>query len=273
MAQIDLKNTTVYIYDGDDNDNVILFDMTNANADFNVTPKIIASPANPITLTLVDPGSDGALAVTVDGRDITATLAYATGAVTTTAAQLKAAIEASTAANALVTITYPSGHDGSGIVEAQAKTTIAGQTTNQIEIKIGEGNLTYSEKRPVEFTLDRGSLDEVKEADDEPMDVTFDFTWEYLSSVTGGSTPTVEDALKKVGPAAAWVNASTDACRPHAVNIAIKNAPSCTTVPNEVVEILEFYYEDLSHDLREGAVACTGRSNRVKAQLSRGPSA
>lgn len=47
---------------------------------------------NSITITLVDPGVDGALAIDVTDTDIVVTLAYAAAAITTTATQLVAAL-------------------------------------------------------------------------------------------------------------------------------------------------------------------------------------
>jgi len=47
-------------------------------------------------------------------------------------------------------------------------------------VKIGEGNITYSEKKNREYMLDRGSLDAVRDGDDVPVEVAFDFTWEYI---------------------------------------------------------------------------------------------
>ena len=47
---------------------------------------------------------------------------------------------------------------------------------NTLEIKVGEGNLTYSEKVNREYTLNRGILDKVRDGDQTPMDVSFDLT-------------------------------------------------------------------------------------------------
>lgn len=62
---------------------------------------------NQTSIQLVDPAANSAaLAVTVTGRTITVSLATSvSGAITSTAAQIKTAIEADAAANALVTIT------------------------------------------------------------------------------------------------------------------------------------------------------------------------
>lgn len=83
--------------------------------------------ANDTTIEYVDPGADGALSVAVIERKIIVTLAYATGAVTSTADDVKAAIEGDAAANALVAIT------GSGAVAlaAAAETPLAGGSSLQ----------------------------------------------------------------------------------------------------------------------------------------------
>ncbi len=57
---------------------------------------------NAVTIRLINPGVDGALSINVVGSAITATLAYALGAVTTTAAQLITAMNLSAPAALLV---------------------------------------------------------------------------------------------------------------------------------------------------------------------------
>ena len=105
-------------------------------------------------------------------------------------------------------------------------------------------------------------LDEVREGDEVPMDVRFDFVWEYLlGSATTGAAATIEDALKKRGNAAAWVSTDSDACRPYAVDIIITYVPDCTPADTEVITLADFRYEQLDHDARAGTVACSGRCN------------
>ena len=97
-------------------------------------------------------------------------------------------------------------------------------TPNEVEIKIGEGTLTYTERQNMDYTLNRGTLDEVREGDEVPMDVKFEFTWEYIkANTTSGGTPTIEDALKQIGNAVAWVSSDADTCRPYAVDLEILN--------------------------------------------------
>ena len=67
-------------------------------------------------------------------------------------------------------------HDGitfspalsAGTYAASAAITFKSQ---QIYVKIGEGNLTYTEHRDYQYLLDRGLLDTVREPKDVPMDV------------------------------------------------------------------------------------------------------
>ena len=140
-----------------------------------------------------------------------------------------------------------------------------------IEIKIGEGNLTYDENRNVEYILNRGNLDEVRLGDQIPMDVTFDFIWEYIRGDTSsaGGIPTVEDVLKRRGNAAAWVSTDSDACRPFAIDIILYHVPNCATGDQETITLSDFRYDTLSHDLRGGSISVTGRCNVVEATAVR----
>ena len=140
----------------------------------------------------------------------------------------------------------------------------------ELTVKIGEGNLTYSEARNIEYTLDRGTLDEVREGDEVPIDVSLDFVWEYLKGSTGSGTPTVEDVLKNTGEASDWVSTDADTCRPYAVDIEITYQPSPATCGDmEIILLSDFRYESLDHDLRAGTVATTGKCNVTKATITR----
>jgi hypothetical protein len=218
----------------------------------------------------VDPAAAAqALSVEISGNDITVNLATdGLSAITSTSADVAAALNGDAVIGALVLAAEEGA--GTGVVEAIAQTTLTTNgTDNFLRVKIGEGNLTYSEKRPIVFTRDRGILDTVREADDEPMDVSLDFTWEFLSSAVGATAPTVEEALKQLGPASAWVNGSSDPCTPFALNLAVCNDLTCGAEPDEVIEINEFYYEEMAHDLRAGTVSVTGRSNKTRARTAR----
>lgn len=147
-------------------------------------------------------------------------------------------------------------------------------TPNEITVKIGEGNLTYSENRNIEYILDRGLLDEVRTGDEVPIDVTFDFVWEFIEGNTSTSTnlPTLEDFLKGKNNAALFVSTDIDNCRPFAVDLELDHTPQCgagAQPDKEVITFPDFRYDTLDHDLRAGTIAVTGRCNATEATAVR----
>lgn len=145
-------------------------------------------------------------------------------------------------------------------------------TANEINVRIGEGNLTFSEKKTRDYLLDKGLLDEVRNADEEPVDVAFDAVWDYITGTTGtGGVPSIEDALKQVGAASTWISVDADLCRPYAVDVVIDHAPNCTSQDSEETVLGDFRYEEIAHDLRAGTFAITGRCNVTEATSTRTP--
>jgi hypothetical protein len=148
-------------------------------------------------------------------------------------------------------------------------------TPNEIIIKVGEGNLTYSENRTIEYTLDRGRIDEVREGDEVPMDVSFDLLWEFITGNTdsAGVPPTVEDVLKNQNNASTWISSDPDTCRPFAVDVLVENVPVCgagsPTQEQEFITLPDFRYETLDHDVRAGTISVTGRCNAKVASIVR----
>ena len=155
----------------------------------------------------------------------------------------------------------------------QATVTIKDGSTNSLEVRIGEGNLTYTEARNMEYNLNRGVLDEVREGDQIPVAVTFDFVWEYLkgpsSASSAGGTPTIEDALKQRGGAAGWTSSDSDTCRPYAVDLVILYVPNCATGDQEEIILSDFRWEQLNHDLSAGTIASSGNCNVTEAVVTR----
>ncbi|BCS54553.1 hypothetical protein [Geobacter sp. SVR] len=102
--------------------------VANNNA-LTLTAKKAGADGNDITITLIDPpGNNVALSVDVVGRDINVTLATdGASAITSTAALVKAAIEASSAAD-LVTVAHTGASTGAAAVVAVAPTNLAGGT-------------------------------------------------------------------------------------------------------------------------------------------------
>jgi hypothetical protein len=138
---------------------------------------------------------------------------------------------------------------------------------NGIYAKLGEGNLTYSEKRNLIYVRDRGFIDTMKIGDDEPVDVSMDFTWEFLRSATGDKfMPTFEEAIKQVGQAAGWVSTALDPCEPYCVNVWLLDIPPCGS-DAESIQLPEFRWTGFDHDLKGGKVSVKATCNVLQANV------
>jgi hypothetical protein len=102
--------------------------LTGTNNDLKYTSKAASASGNSIRVRYVDPGgNNAALGVTVSTNDITVNLATdGSGAITSTAAQVKTAVDGSAPAAALVSVANATGNDGTGVVTALAFTALSG---------------------------------------------------------------------------------------------------------------------------------------------------
>jgi hypothetical protein len=97
------------------------------NSKVKVTAVEEGEDGNAIRLSIVNAGASQALAVDVDGRDIIVTAATnGSSVITSTAAQVIAAINEDNTASQLVTAANGAGSDGTGVVAAVAATNLAG---------------------------------------------------------------------------------------------------------------------------------------------------
>jgi hypothetical protein len=138
----------------------------------------------------------------------------------------------------------------------------------QIEIKIGDGNLTYTENTEYEYLLDRGDLDTVREGNEVPMDVSMEFVYEFVRTGTSEAVTPV-DALKGVGGAADWSSSSADPCEPYCVDVEIEHDPPCGTAEREITLFPEFRRDSLEFDLSAATIACQGRCNATEPTITR----
>jgi hypothetical protein len=103
---------------------------------------------NDLTAEFLNPGvanSPSPLSVTVSGNDIVVSLATdATGALVSTAAQVVAAINASSAANALAVAQTFRGNVGAGIVQPRAKVNLSDFLTTGTNAHVQRGPFQYS---------------------------------------------------------------------------------------------------------------------------------
>jgi hypothetical protein len=102
--------------------------LTGSNNDLTFTSLLPGRLGNDVTVRFVNPGAINApLSVNVSGRDITVNLATnGSGVITSTAAQVRAAVAAHAEATALVTLANKAGNDGSGVVTAMGVAALGG---------------------------------------------------------------------------------------------------------------------------------------------------
>jgi hypothetical protein len=138
----------------------------------------------------------------------------------------------------------------------------------QIEIKIGEGDLTYTETDQYTYDLDRGELDTVRRGDDVPMEVSLAFTFEHVTTGTNEAISPV-DALKRINGASEWVTSSDDPCEPYAVDIEVIHEPPCGTSQIEVIVFPDFRAESRQFSFRDAQISVTGRCNATEPIVTR----
>lgn len=138
----------------------------------------------------------------------------------------------------------------------------------QVEVTVGDGNLTYTENKEYEYLLDRGDLDTVREGNQVPMDVSLDFVYEHVRTGTSEDV-TVIDAVKGIGGAAEWVSASDDLCEPYCVDIEIEHTTPCGSVEDEITTFPMFRHDSLEFDLSAATISCQGRCNVTEPTIVR----
>lgn len=138
----------------------------------------------------------------------------------------------------------------------------------QIDVKVGDGDLKYTEKNEFLYDLDRGELDTVREGDDQPLEVALDFTYEHITTGTSEDISPM-DALKRKGSATEWVSSSADLCEPYAVDIEIVQDTPCGTAQNETTLFPDFRADQREVSLKDAVISITGRCNVTEPIVSR----
>lgn len=141
---------------------------------------------------------------------------------------------------------------------------------NVLGLSIGEGNLTFEEKRTINYVREKKSITNgfVMTGDDEPIDVSLDLIWEFLSS-DAAVAPTPEEALRGEGPAASWISTGADLCEPFALDIEILYTPPCEGAKAERILLGEYRWESISHDLKAGTMSTKGKCKLLLTESTR----
>ena len=149
--------------------------------------------------------------------------------------------------------------------QAGADITILGRS---LYVKLGDGNMTWDEVTNFEYEMDRGHIDSVVEGDDEPLSVSVDSVYEFVTALTGSNVPTPEDVLKQRGEAADWITTGADPCELFAVDIELDYAPPCD-VPHEITVFKEFRWDTINHELGDATLRFEGRCKLIEPETIR----
>jgi hypothetical protein len=245
MARIEMRDTTIYIKDGLAGTGNLSANGTANDVTLNVNTVVLntaVTDAIPVGARLYISGETANTVHTVTARD-------------------PVTVETTNTINITPVLgvgTYNSGN-------AEGAVTFINQ---RIEIAVGEGNLTWTEAKEYEYLRERGDLDTVKEADEQPVEMSLEFVYEYIKTQSG-QTITATDALKQQGEAAEWVSSSDDLCEPYAVDVLVKHCVPCGTDEDEDVLFTDFRYESLDFDVGEATIAVGGRCNISEPSVTR----
>lgn len=124
-----------------------------------------------------------------------------------------------------------------------------------ITVEIGEGNLTYSEKRPLEYVTNGNAISEVREADEEALDLKIDFTWKRVAGSFADLIDKIDNRTET------QVSSDTIECRPYAVDIKLTYPDACLIPSSADINFDDFRYEQLDYDVKAGTISCSGKCN------------
>jgi hypothetical protein len=139
----------------------------------------------------------------------------------------------------------------------------------QIEIKIGEGDVSWSETKEYIYDRDRDLLDTVRDGQEQPMSVDMAFTFDFITAGSSAVVPTPSDALKRKGQAANWVSSSADKCEPYCIDIIIRHCVPCGADEDQLITLPEFRQESLDYSIADASVATSGQCNATEVVTSR----
>jgi len=139
----------------------------------------------------------------------------------------------------------------------------------QIDIKVGDGEIKYTEATEYKYDKDRGNLDTVREGDEVPMDVSMNFTFEHVKTGTSEAITPI-DAIKGINGAAEWVTSSSDPCEPYSVDVEVVHEPPCGSAESETIVFPDFRAEKRDYDFKNAAIAVSGKCNATEPEIARG---
>lgn len=138
----------------------------------------------------------------------------------------------------------------------------------QIEIRVGDGDLSWTEAREVLYDLDRDILDDVRLGPEQPLELNAAFVFEWASTGTGETISPI-DAIKRINDAEEWVSSDSDQCRPYAIDVIVDHVVPCGTNQDQRFAFEDFRWDSLEYSIQDAAITLTGRCNRTDALVER----
>lgn len=270
MAVLDIKKCTVRICDGR-KATLQIGGSGNAGVNYTLVSKHEGTMQR-IKVAHVTAGLNTPLSIATawvqDVLTITVNLATdGAGVATSTASAVRTAVNADATANQYVVASLPG--TGASVAAAAAAAAVNTNPSRTVELKVGDGTLSWSESKDLQYVLDKGALDQVKEGDEQPMTLDTSFIWEELVASTGSGTPSPYEAMLQLGEAASWTSTSDGTgCPPYCVDIEVEVNPGCNAV-REFYRFEEFYVDDLNPNYKDGKITFKGSCNRTQPKLYR----
>ena len=148
-------------------------------------------------------------------------------------------------------------------------------TQKVVTLKLGTGNVTWTENYGYEYETERGDigLGTVRDADEQPVDLNVTTKWENIiydgndpDTAAGDDSVTPYEALKGVDGASDWLTSGSDDCEPYACEVYIEFDVTCvaTGVLPEKVLFSEFRCESVAFDVSAGTLVFSGKSKQVR---------
>lgn len=174
--------------------------LTGTNNDLVFTAKQGGPGGNSIRVEYIVAGTNTLLSIAVRGYDITVNVATdGAGAATSTASQVKSALEANADATRLITIALAAANDGTGVVTALTLTALAGGSLATTPPSLTDGDATNGHFITAADDL---TFVEVVSSDASSRTVTVEFSPHYapLVDVPGDVTTIPAGATRLLGP-------------------------------------------------------------------------
>jgi hypothetical protein len=127
----------------------------------------------------------------------------------------------------------------------------------KVEAKIGTGDINHTKNKDPIVDTNRGLLDGARAGTEQPMDVSFEFVYDWLRSSTP-NVPTVDEVLEREGAAADWLTAAADPCEPYQVTLKVIDAPDCGSELAEVILYKYFLPQSINPSVDAAAVSVSG---------------